>query len=151
MIILRRYKMTIPNDKKNQFIEYRACGFSIKSIADKIGISRQTLTKWEKQFENQINELEYLELEALKAEFKMSIRARINDLGSHLKKIRAELDKRDFSDIKTEKLLGMQLIYFQKFMDEISKFEYESAESMPVGTYLLKSERIPENTWDLKK
>jgi hypothetical protein len=60
-------------------------------------------------------------LEALQEEFFLLKEGRIRLLGEQLKAIQTEIGKRDLSKIKTEKLLELQLRYFEELKGEYVK------------------------------
>lgn len=94
-------------DKQREFIELRSKNYSLQKISDKINVSKPTLIKWDKDFEYEVRNLHNIELEALTEEYKLSTEQRIKYLGKLQKKVLSELEKRDLTDIKTDKLLDM--------------------------------------------
>lgn len=96
-------------DKQKKFIELRGKNWSFNKIAKEIKVSKSTLIKWDKEFTYEIANIHQMELEALYEEFKMTKEQRLEYLGKLQKKLIKELEKRDLTDVKTDKLLDMLL------------------------------------------
>jgi len=96
-------------DKQKKFIELRGKNWSFNRIAGEIKVSKSTLIKWDKEFTYEIANINQMELEALYEEFKMTKEQRLEYLGKLQKKLIKELEKRDLTDVKTDKLLDMLL------------------------------------------
>jgi transcriptional regulator with XRE-family HTH domain len=87
----------------------RAQGKSLVTIADAVGVRRQTVANWLNEHHEEVENLKAMELDALREACWMTTQARIERLSARLEKITAELEKRDFSDFSTEKLLELEL------------------------------------------
>ncbi len=87
----------------------RAQGKSLATIADTVGVRRQTVANWLKEHEEEVENLKAMELDALREACWMTTQARIERLSATLEHITAELDKRDFSDIPTAKLVELEM------------------------------------------
>lgn len=99
--------MAKDNTVKQQFIEMRAKGLSFNTIAKELGVSKNTLIEWSREYENDINNLKTIELEALQEHYLISKKKRIELFGEQAKAIIAELDSRGLKDVPTEKLYGI--------------------------------------------
>ena len=106
--------------KQERFILLRAEGDSYRTIAKKLRISRNTLTKWEGELGDRISEAKRDRLEAVYKEYGMLKESRIRGLGERLKRIESELDKRDLSDVSSDKLLDLALKYRATLREEYS-------------------------------
>ena len=104
-------------ETKNKFIELRAKGYSFDKIAKELGIAKQTLIDWSREFKNQIANLKAFELEVLQEKYFLSKKNRLETFGSLLGSIKKEIINRDLSDIPTDKLLDL----FLKFSIQIEK------------------------------
>lgn len=93
--------------KQDEFVELRARGVSYQKIAEKLGVSKQTLINWSKERSLDIQNMTTLQKEALRERHYLSEIARIEGFGTLLQAIRKELDTRDFSGIATEKLIEL--------------------------------------------
>ena len=104
-------------ETKNKFIELRAKGYSFDKIAKELGIAKQTLIDWSREFKNQIANLKAFELEVLQEKYFLSKKNRLETFGSLLGNLKKEIINRDLSDIPTDKLLDL----FLKFSIQIEK------------------------------
>ena len=97
-------------DAKAKFtcFKLRAQGKSLATIADTVGVRRQTVANWLKEHHEEVENLKAMELDALREACWMTKQARIQRLSARLEKITAELDKRDFSDFSTAKLMELE-------------------------------------------
>ncbi|MGA9078878.1 MAG: hypothetical protein WB581_01385 [Halobacteriota archaeon] len=100
--------MKDPETKLTCF-KLRAQGKSLATIADTVGVRRQTVANWLNEHAEEVQNLKAMELDALREACWMTMQARIERLSARLETITAELDKRDFSDLSTEKLLELEL------------------------------------------
>ena len=96
-------------DKQKKFIELRGKNWSFQRISKEIDVSKTTLIKWNKEFTYEIANINQMELEALYEEHKMNREQQLEYLGKLQKKLIKELEKRDLTDVKTDKLLDMLL------------------------------------------
>jgi transposase-like protein len=94
-------------DKQKKFIELRAKNYSFQRISDKIGVSKPTLFKWDKKFSHEIDTLNSIELEGLYQEYMTTTKQRVEYLGKLHQKLIKELQNRELTDVKTDKLLEM--------------------------------------------
>ncbi len=125
--------------QRDKFIDLRAKGWSYQKIADEIGVSKQTLINWSKQYQIEINNLKAIEHDALQTKFCMATSARIELLGGLLQRVREELDTRDLSQLSAEKLFDMTLklcnalgghLLQIKFTQERDEFPLESCSEL---------------------
>jgi transposase len=98
-------------DMKKEFIILRGKGLSYNKIASKLNVSKTTLIEWSKEFEREIANLKTIELEELQQMYYVQKQKRIVCYGSQLEEIITELDKRNLTDVPTEKLLELKLKY----------------------------------------
>lgn len=105
-------------EQKQRFVVMRAKGYSYARITRKLGVSKGTLTAWNAELEVEVAKLRAMELEALQEEFFLLKEGRIRLIGEQLKAIQAEIGKRDLSQVRTDKLLELQLRYFAELKAE---------------------------------
>jgi transposase-like protein len=105
-------------EQKRQFVILRAKGYSYARIARELGVSKGTLTAWNTELKAEIAKLRAIELEALQEEFFLLKEGRIRLIGEQLKAIQTEIGKRDLSKVNTDKLLELQLRYFDELKGE---------------------------------
>ena len=94
---------------KLSIVELRAQGYSIKKMADKLGVSKQTVVDTIKEMKDEVASLQAVQLDALYEAEKITTEARIKNLSTLLKKIKKEVDSRDFSDVPTDKLVDLYI------------------------------------------
>lgn len=101
-------------EQKHRFVVMRAKGYSYARIARELRVSKGTLTAWIAEMEADIARTRAMELESLQEEFSMLKEGRIRLIGEQLKAIQAEIGRRDLSKVNTDKLLELQLRYFEQ-------------------------------------
>ena len=106
---------------EQQFIEMRAKGISFNNIAKELKIAKSTLIEWSKAYLTEIENLKAIELEALQEQFYLTKTARIELLGRQVERMKGELEKRDFSDVSTDKLLDV----LSKTLNQLKQEEIE--------------------------
>lgn len=126
------------HDIQLQFVELRAKGNSYDRIADNLGVSKGTLIEWSKQMYKEISNLKSIETDALLGKHRMARIHQLEIFGSQLNKIREELDKRDLSDVSTDKLLSMELKIIESINNGGSDIKFLTSDLF-LG--------LPENTW----
>ena len=102
---------------KQAFVQYRSRGWSLRKIAKRLRVSRSTLSNWQAELE-EIASLKAIELEALFESYYVSKEGRIRLLGEQLKRVRAELNRRDLSDVSTDTLMAMLLKLSEALQEE---------------------------------
>ena len=123
-------------EQKSRFVHLRAKGQSYTRIAKELGVSKGTLVNWNTELEAEITQVRSIELEALQEEFFLLKEGRIRLLGEQLKAIQDEIGKRDLSKIKTDKLIELQLRYFEELKSEYVK----TGERTKISTKLTSSD-----------
>lgn len=101
--------MTDITNKQWEFIELRSKGNSFDVIAKKIGVSKGTLIKWSRDFNDDVANYTAIEREKLIEAAKLTKQHQITMLGKHLEMIRGELANRDLSSVPTSKLIEIEL------------------------------------------
>ncbi len=115
---------------KEKFIEMRAQGYSFDRIAKELGKAKQTLIDWSKELQEEIANLKALELEALYEKYYLLKQTRLQTFGEMLIKIKKEIDKRDLSDVPTDKLLDLLLKYNSQVEEELVEPVFKSSVEM---------------------
>lgn len=103
---------------KSKFVELRAKGHSYAKIAKKLKVAKSTLANWNQELEEDIASLKAMELEALQEQYYLLKEARIRLLGEQVKVIQNELKNRDLSKVSTDRLLELQLKYYDELKKE---------------------------------
>ena len=87
-----------------KFIELRAEGLSYEDIAKEIGVAKQTVCKWGKDFQIEVKNAKTLHLDALYQKYVIAKEKRIESFGKQLDTVLVELENRDLSQVPTDKL-----------------------------------------------
>jgi len=103
---------------KTRFTELRAKGLSYARIARELKVAKGTLASWNQELSEEIASLKAVQLEELYEKYYLVRAGRIELIGSQMKKLVKELQKRDFAEISTEKLLDLVLRYFETLKAE---------------------------------
>ena len=105
--------MSFDNDTKMAFVLQRAQGKSFAKIADDLGVSKQTLIKWQGDLDNQIREQEYFEIQNITESFAVTRRQRFGVTAKLLGAVLAELTRRadteQLAEMDTGKLVNLAL------------------------------------------
>lgn len=112
---------------KQKFITLRAQGYSFDKIARQMKKTKATLVNWAKEFEEEINNLKALELEALYEKHYLLKEHRLKSLGSLLKKAETELEKRDFKEIPTDKLIDVYVKLSGIAQEQVTEPSFKSS------------------------
>jgi len=118
------------NKEKQQFIELRAKGLSYDRISQEIGISKPTLIKWSNQFEREINNACYLELETLVSQYGLSKKKRFESMAILMEKALEELKSRSFKNLSTKDLLSIISNMGEKISEELTLKKYITDEGV---------------------
>ncbi len=117
-------------ETKQQFIELRAKGYSFDKIARELGKAKQTLVDWSKELQEEIASRKAIELEALYESYHLLKENRLQTFGAMLTKIKAEVERRDLSDVPTDKLLELLLKYNSQVRDELVEPIFKSSQEL---------------------
>ena len=82
-------------ETKQKFIELRARDWSLQRIADEISVHKSTLIIWNKEFENEIQNLRQIELEHFRERLLGSEAERLQSLANDYHRYTKELQSRD--------------------------------------------------------
>ena len=88
-----------------QFIHLRSTGLSFDKIAAELNVSKPTLIQWGRKFQFEIQNLRAVETEALAEKCFAGRKERWDQLSRDLRRVEAELAKRDLADVPTAQLL----------------------------------------------
>jgi len=97
------------SDKQERFLELRAQGKSLRTIETETGINRRTLSKWESESKEELDNLKAIELDALREKYWLTRQARIRIYGDQYQRVIDELKERDLSGVPTPKLVDIAL------------------------------------------
>lgn len=121
-------------ETKERFIELRAKGWSFDKIAKELRVAKQTLIDWSKDLQDEIANRKAIELEALYETYYLLKEAKIKKYGAILSKITNELERRDFNNVPTGRLLELYLLYFEKLSQEVVEPSFKSSKEIKEET-----------------
>lgn len=110
--------MTKPAEIREQFIERRAQGQTMRKISEDLGISYNTACSWNNDYREQIAAARAFYLEELEEKFYLTSEARLQFFGDQLEAIKAEISRRDLSDVKTDRLFELLISYHKELRAE---------------------------------
>ena len=110
--------MTKPTEIREQFIERRARGQTMRKISEDLAISYNTACGWNNDYREQIAAAKAFYLEELQEKFYLTSEARLQFFGDQLEAIKAEISRRDLSDVKTDRLFELLLTYHKALREE---------------------------------
>jgi transposase-like protein len=121
-------------DEKQQFIELRAKGYSYQKIAEQLSVSKPTLIDWSKddQTSKDIHNQRTLYLDELQEQYTMTKRHRITVFGEVLNRAKTELDKRDLSEMSTDKLITMVIKLSDTLRQDETELELHGDNELPM-------------------
>jgi hypothetical protein len=90
-----------------QFIELRSQGVSFSRIASKLAVAKSTLILWSRQHQHLIQNLRAIEWEDFVDRVLASKQERLQAASEQLRRLDAELARRDVASIPTPRLLTM--------------------------------------------
>ena len=97
------------NTQLEQFVVLRLQGLSYDEISTKLDVNKTTLIEWAKELnlKEQLNKNQFLKIEALVKQYQLSNEHRITKQLALLNKCYNEIEKRDLSDLPTDKLFNL--------------------------------------------
>lgn len=125
---------------REQVIELRAQGLSIRKIAGRVHRSRSTIGRWIALWDEEIARRRAIELEALYERAAMTKEARIKRLSTQIGAMEKELKGRGLADVSTERLLRLLLEYHEALGAEY--VETEPAAAMGRDEAIMDSEQV---------
>jgi len=91
-------------ETKQRFIELRAKGFSFDKIANEISVSKPTLIKWSKEFQDKISNQEFMNYQNILEQNKVTKQQRIKLLAKELRKINETISQKSYEDLSLKNL-----------------------------------------------
>ena len=117
--------MTHDNDQRMAFVMQRAQGKSFDKIAENLGISKQTLIKWQGELFAQIREQEFYEVQTITEAYAVTRRQRFDatarTLGAVLAELARRVDTDQLADMPTDKLVNLALILEKRLMQDTGR------------------------------
>ena len=117
--------MAYTNDQRMAFVMQRAQGKSFDKIADDLGITKQTLIKWQGELFAQIREQEFYEIQLITEAYAVTRRQRFDATAKTLGAVLAELARRvdtdQLAEMPTDKLVNLALILEKRLMQDTGR------------------------------
>jgi len=115
------------NEKQKDFLLLRANGLSYDKISQKLNTHKTTLIAWSKLLENEIKDLQFINLQQLKEEYKHTTTERYKRLLQYLTKIDKAIEKVELEKVSIKDLFLIR----NDLMLEINKIELVSIHTTP--------------------
>ncbi len=134
--------MTKTNDEVERFIELRARGLSFDKIASETGTSKPTLLKWARDYQKELEQAQFFEVQNMLAQFEVMRRNRVEVIAETLHMALTELQARaqagNFADMTTDKLVNTCLTLENRLERETGsrRIEFSDARNLE---YLLSA------------
>ena len=132
------------SEVRTMFVELRAKNLSYNRIAENLNVSKQTLIAWSKELSHDIANRRAMELDEPEKYFALRER-RIELFGKMLKSIKSELEKRDLTDLPTEKLFDLLLKYSEAVKSESRITTFSAAETGSMESMFSEIKHV--STW----
>ena len=117
--------MAHDNDQRMAFVMQRAQGKSFDKIADDLGITKQTLIKWQGELFAQIREQEFYEIQLITEAYAVTRRQRFDATAKTLGAVLAELTRRvdtdQLAEMPTDKLVNLALILEKRLTQDTGR------------------------------
>lgn len=116
-----------------KFIELRAKGYSFDRIAEEINTSKPTLLKWSSEYNKELEEQQYFELQNLLSQYGLMRKSRVEGVSVLLQGVMEELKKRankeQLAGLSTDKLFSLFLSLEGRLEHEIQGRKLEFSET----------------------
>lgn len=120
--------MATPTNVKVKIVELRAEGLSYAKIAQQLNVSKQTAVDVVRDNIDQVSTLQGIEIEALFDAKQVNARGRIEQLSALQTKLREEIERRDLTDVPTDKLIALFLKTSESLKHEVFTPTIQSTE-----------------------
>ncbi len=120
-----------------RFIFLRSQGWSFNRITVELNVSKPTLIKWSRQHQFEIGNLRATETEQLAEVVFGQRHERWRSLAGQLKKIEAEIEKRDLEEIPASRLHGIAAALRAEISREMGHVHFtEGTKTIPVEEFV---------------
>ena len=119
-------------DSLEKFVEMRISGKTFAEISEALGVSKQSLIGWSKNVETKetISMGKLMRLQSTLKIFELDREARVQRFATLAQKINAELEKRDLSEIPTDKLLKMAVVNEGRLDDALQIITFQDEQNV---------------------
>lgn len=91
----------------DRFIFLRCQGWTFAKIMGELNVSKPTLINWSRKFQFEIQNARAIDLETLRDKWLAGTAVRVNALGEQLRKVEADLARRDLTQLSTARLYAL--------------------------------------------
>ena len=109
---------------RRRFVELRGQGMSYVKISKEIGVCKNTLMAWSKEYCLEIGNVKAMVLEGIREEYLLGREHRTRVNGTQLSQITEELLKRDLNEVPTHKLFDMQRKLIREIKEDAGEIEF---------------------------
>lgn len=118
--------MVLTTQTKLQIIELRAEGLPYAKIAEEVKVSKQTAVDVVGESRDQIATLQAIQMEALFEAQRVNLRGRVEQLSALQRRLLEEIERRDLSDLSTDKLITLYLNTTKNLKEEVFTTKMET-------------------------
>lgn len=111
----------------DRFIQLRCQGWSYSKIMVEMSVCRQTLVNWSRKYQFEIQNARTIQMEALQHQLLATSVDRARALADRLRKVEAELAKRDLSTVSTARLYAMADTLRDQILRETGPVQFSMA------------------------
>ena len=108
-----------PRRRDEYIVLLRAKGETLAAIGKRVGVSKVTVINTLKNYTEEVRRLQLAEMEELIHEHRLTLRQRAEAYARDISRLDSELEKRDLTKVKTEKLFEIKMKITQAFVDDI--------------------------------
>ena len=124
---------------KEKFIELRAGGVSFDNIAKELKKSKTTLIKWQQELNQEINNLQYSEIQNLLEKYQITKKRKLEFYSKQLKKVYEALEKKDYDNISVKELNDLREKIENRLSNEKENIRYFTGETISTNQFELSS------------
>ncbi len=136
-------------EQRDQFIELRTKGLSYEDIAKEIGVSKQTVCKWGKDFQIEVKNAKTLHLDALYQKYVIAKEKRIESFGKQLDNVLAELENRDLSEVPTDKLFKIAFDLSGRLKEEADPLQLSEKTGKTISVFDINTNVEEIDQWPI--
>ena len=121
--------------KEKEFLILRTNGLSFDKIAKKLNVSKPTLVKWSKIYQDEIQDLKAMDLLALKEKYQYTQKKTYETLLKQLEKVETAITNTDFSKLNIKDLMLTKANLLEKIEQIESNTNFVNVGLDEVGLY----------------
>jgi hypothetical protein len=119
-------------DQKEKFIELRAKGLSYDKISKQMKVSKPTLIKWNTEFQKEISNVQFLEIQSVLELYKVNSKEKIEILTLKLQEVYKRLKKYEVVHLSLKDLLQLKDYLEKQLESENDKIRYYTGEQKQI-------------------